>query len=123
MLALGVVSSAMLTGCSKQYIDPSLTALVYAGGIGEGGAFKECLPAGHAVRTDDAVYRYPTTQRQDDFNTDRYGPSNPNAADNKDISVTTKDGVKVYIRGNQNFGLITDCDTIREFHETIGATR
>jgi regulator of protease activity HflC (stomatin/prohibitin superfamily) len=121
-VGLAVFSTA-LTGCSKQYIDSSMMGLRYAGGIGEGGKFKECLKTGKADYSDDTLYLYPTTQRQDDFNTDRYEPNDPNAADNKDITVTTKDGVQVSIRGNQNFGLNTDCDTIKAFHEQIGKTR
>jgi regulator of protease activity HflC (stomatin/prohibitin superfamily) len=122
--AVGVALVATtLTGCSKQYIDASMMGLRYAGGVGEGGKFKECLKTGKADYSDDTLYLYPTTQRQDDFNSDRYKPSDPNAADNKDITVTTKDGVPVHIRGNQNFGLNTECDTIRAFHETIGKTR
>lgn len=120
ILVIGVFA---LTGCSKQYIDPSMMGLRYAGGIGEGGKFKECLKTGEVKYSDDTVYLYPTTQRQDDFNSDRYKPDDPNAADNKDIAVTTKDGVTVYIRGNQNFGLVTDCDTIKAYHELIGKTR
>lgn len=122
-IILMVVGALASTGCSKQYIDPSMMALHYSGGIGEGGKFKECLKTGEVKYSDDAFYLYPTTQRQDDFNTDRYKPDDPNAADNKDITVTTKDGVQVSIRGNQNFGLDTDCDTIRAFHELIGQTR
>jgi hypothetical protein len=122
-VAGGAVMLTALTGCSKEYVDDTMVALQYSGGIGEGGKFKDCLTSGNAIRTDDAIYRYPTTQRQDDFNTDRYKANDPDAADNKDITATTKDGVVVYIRGNQNFGLVTDCKTIQKFHEQIGKTR
>lgn len=118
-LATGAVLllSGILAGCSSTYTDPSMIALRYAGGLTEGGEFKECVEPGTKQVGNDTYYMYPTTQRQNVWD------STNDAADHEDLELASKDGVPVYVRLSTNFGLNTDCKTLRTFHDQIGNTR
>ena len=75
LLAVAVLGLASLTACSSEYTDPAMVMVRYEGGPTEGGKFVECVKPGTKIVTNDSLYRYPTTQRQDDFNSDRYDPT------------------------------------------------
>lgn len=117
LVVIALAMTLLMSGCSEHYTDDSMIALRYAGGIGEGGSFKECVQPGEKQVSDDSYYNYPTTQRQDLWD------SGNNAADHQDLEVTSKDGVPMYVNLNVNFGLVTDCKTLKKFHDTIGRTR
>lgn len=120
-LILGAVGVVLLTlglsACGTHYTDPSMQALRYSHGLTEGGKFKECLPPGHKIVSNDKFYYYPATQRQDLWD------SGNKAADHPNLTVTSKDGVQFKVAVNVGFYLNDDCDTLRKFHETIGNTR
>lgn len=115
-VALVVVGGGM-SACSSHFTEPDMIAIRYAGGPTEGGEFKECVEGGQKQIDNDTYYPYPTTQRQNLWD------STNNDADHDDLQLATKDGVPVGLRINLNFGLNTDCDVIRKFHEQIGKTR
>lgn len=126
---LGVVALAlagtMLAGCAQHFTDPSMVALRYKGGLTEGGAFVECVDPGVKTVSNDTYYNYPTTQREDVWDSDRYNPeAGANSpADQGDLEVIDKSGNAVNLKVKAVFTLVTECDTLREFHEKIGRTR
>lgn len=128
LLALVMLS----TGCSltgDDVTDPSVVSLRYEGGKTQGREFKECVPAGTKLATDDTLYPYPTTQRQDMWD------AKNKAADHGDLSVTDNSGVTLGAQVNVAFFLNTSCEpvkvgdktykggTLQAFHELIGKTR
>lgn len=117
----------LLTGCSSHFTDPSMVALRYSGGLSEGGKFVECVDPGVKQVSNDTYYNYPTTQREDVWDSTRYNPDNPssgaNTADQGDLQVRDKGGNTAYLRVKVVFSLNTDCNTLQEFHEKIGRTR
>lgn len=120
-----VVGGMLLTGCTQHFTDPSMVALRYSGGLTEGGAFVECVDPGVKTVDNDTYYNYPTTQREDIWDTSRYdkkaGANSP--ADQGDLEVSDKGGNMTYLKIKAVFTLVTDCKTLREFHEKIGRTR
>lgn len=128
-LAAVAALAVSLTACSTHYTDPSMVALRYAGGVSEGGKFKECVEPGTKKLDNDSYYPYPTTQREDVWDTDNYiedknGDGLPEgSADQKDLQVIDKDGNLANLKVKVSFSLNTDCDVLRVFHEKIGKTR
>lgn len=117
-----LVGLGSLTACSEQYTDPSMVSLVYAGGVSEGGEFKECAEPGEKTYSNDSYYPYPTTQREDVWDGDHWGQGN-NSADQGDLAVIDKDGNQAFLKVKVSFTLNTECDVLRTFHEKIGRTR
>lgn len=122
--ALVVGAGVTLTSCSigAEYTDPSMVALRYAGGPTEGGKFKDCVEPGTKQYSNDSYYPYPTTQREDVWDTDNYGGGS-NSADHADMQVIDRDGNIAFVKVKVSFYLNTDCDVLRAFHEKIGRTR
>lgn len=121
VLAAGLV----LTGCTAHHTDPSMVALRYSGGLTEGGKFVECVDPGVKQVSNDTYYNYPTTQREDVWDSDRYDPdAGANSpADGPDLQVTDNSGNVGFLKLKVVFTLNTECETLREFHEKIGRTR
>jgi hypothetical protein len=140
MVVLGMVAG--MSACSisdKDVADPSFKTLRYAGGFGEGSHFKECLSEGQKLASDDTYYRYPTTQREDVFDTDNFVDKNHDgisegSADHPDLVITVG-GVDLNVKAKVQFFLNTSCEpvkvsgkeypggVIQYFHEHIGKTR
>lgn len=118
-----ILGTGTLTSCSSHYTDPSMVALRYAGGPTEGGKFKECVKPGTKQVSNDSYYDYPTTQREDVWDSDNYGKKGSKSADHKDMEVVDKDGNVAYLKVKVSFYLNTECSVLRKFHETIGRTR
>lgn len=138
--AAAVLAGVALTGCSitgDDLTDPSYQTLRYGGGVGEGSKFKSCLEGGEKLAGDDNYYPYPTSQREDVWDSEFYDPADPDgsAADHGDLEAVDKDGRKVYFKMKIQFFLNTDCSpvevdgrkyeggTLQVFHEKIGKTR
>ncbi len=121
ILAIGMA----LTGCTQHFTDPSMVSLRYSGGLTEGGAFVECVEPGNKQVSNDTYYNYPTTQREDIWDGDRFNPDDVagSSADQGDLEVTTEGGNLAYLKVKVVFTLVTECETLREFHEKIGRTR
>jgi hypothetical protein len=136
ILGIGFASTACSI-TSDDLTDPSYQTLRYGGGVGEGSKFKDCLEGGEKLAGDDNYYPYPTSQREDVWDSEFYDPNDPDgsAADHGDLEVVDKDGRKVYVKMKIQFFLNTDCSpvevdgrkyeggTLQVFHEKIGKTR
>lgn len=122
---LVLVAAFGLTACAEHYTDPSMVSLRYSGGLTEGGAFVECVDPGVKTVDNDTYYRYPTTQREDVFDSDKFNAEDVagSSADQGDLEITTSGGNLGYLKIKAVFQLETDCDTLKEFHEKIGRTR
>lgn len=135
-----MVLAFVFTGCSitsDDLTDPSYQTLRYGGGVGEGSKFKDCLEGGEKLAGDDNYYPYPTSQRENVWDSEFYDANDPDgsAADHADLEAVDKDGRKVYFKMKIQFFLNTDCTpvevdgrkyeggTLQVFHEKIGKTR
>jgi len=144
LLAVMVIFAlvAGVSACSisdKDVADPSFRTLRYAGGFNEGSHFKECLSEGQKLASDDTYYRYPTTQREDVFDSDNFVDKNNDgisegSADHPDLVINVN-GVDMSVKAKVQFFLNTSCEpvkvdgkeykggVIQYFHEHIGKTR
>lgn len=132
MVAVLAFSACGFSG--DQRTDPSYRTLRYEGGDFSGSKFKECMSDGEKIASNDKFYSYPTTQREDVWDSANNGRGNK-SADNNDIVLTDKDGVQVLAKVKVDFFLNTSCDpvkvgdkeypggTLQAFHELIGKTR
>jgi hypothetical protein len=134
-LAIGLLLASTACGFSgDQRTDPSYRTLRYEGGDFSGSKFKECMGDGEKIASNDKFYSYPTTQRQDVWDTDNFNQGTK-SADHPDLQLTAKGGVTVNAKVKVDFQLNTDCDpvdvdgkhypggTLQAFHELIGKTR
>ena len=130
-----LVGAFVLSGCSSDgFTDPSMRTLRYEKGASQGGKFKECIDPGEKIVTNDALYPYPTTQREDVWDTANFNAGS-NSADHEDLRLTDRNGNTVNVKMKVSFFLNTDCDPIevngrsfkggalQAFHEFIGKTR
>ena len=111
-----------LSACSTQFTDPSMVALRYEGGLTEGGKFVECVEPGTKRISNDTYYPYPTTQREDVWDSENF-ERGANSADQNDLEVIDKDGNVANLKIKVVFTLTTECKVLQEFHEKIGRTR
>ena len=114
--------------------DPAYQTLRYEGGDVGGSKFKECVPEGEKLASNDAFYSYPKTQRQDKWDTANF-ERGANSADYPDLELTDKNGVPVAVKITVPFTLNTSCEPIevngkeypggamQVFHEVFGKTR
>jgi hypothetical protein len=137
---IGLVFVIGLSSCGitdDDLTDPSYVTLRYGGGFNEGSKFKEALQGGEKINSDDNYYPYPTSQREDVWDSEFYIEGNPDAsaADHPDLQVVDKDGRQVFFKTKVQFFLNTDTSkvevdgreypggTLQVFHEKIGKTR
>jgi hypothetical protein len=115
----------LLAGCTQHFTDPSMVSVRYSGGVSEGGAFVECVEPGVKQVSNDTYYNYPTTQREDVWDSARFnaGDVAGSSADQASLRVTDKTGNAVDLKLKAVFRLETECKTLQEFHEKIGRTR
>jgi hypothetical protein len=134
-IILAVALGLFLTACSSDgYTDLSMKTLRYEKGSTQGGQFVECIDPGEKIVTNDSLYPYPTTQRENVWDSDQFGQGS-RSADHNDLEVLDKNGVIVYLKVKVPFFLNTDCSpvtvggreykggTLQVFHEMIGKTR
>lgn len=134
-VVIGVLAVGGLSACTGQGLtDPSMQTLRYTGGTGQGSKFKECVDPGSKMVSDDTFYPYPTTQREDVWDTDNFEQGSK-SADHDDLTLTDSDGNTVYVKMKVSFFLNTDCTpvevngrkfpggTLQAFHELVGKTR
>lgn len=135
LLMVAVLAFSACGFSKDQATDPSYQTLRYAGGDFAGSKFKECLDPGQKIATNDKLYSYPTTQRQDVWDTDNYNKGTK-SADHPDLVLTAKGGVQMNLKVKVDFQLNTSCapvkddtgktwpgGTVQAFHELIGKTR
>lgn len=124
-----------LAACSNSgYTDPSVVTVRYEQGASQGGKFVECVEPGKKIVTNDKLYPYPATQREDVWDSANYNAGSK-SADHPDMELTDKDGNLVYVKMKVSFFLNTDCSPVtvngkkypggalQVFHELIGKTR
>lgn len=134
-LLLVAIAFLVLSACSSDgYTDQSVITLRYEKGASQGGKFVECVEPGQKIVTNDSLYPYPATQREDVWDTANYNTGS-NSADHEDLRLTDKNGNSVYVKMKVSFFLNTDCTpktvngkryeggTLQAFHELIGKTR
>lgn len=126
------MSACSLTG--DEVSDPSMQTLRYEGGDFEGSKFKECVDPGEKLASNDKFYSYPTTQREDVWDSNNYEQGSK-SADHADLILTDKNGVTIAAKVKVSFFLNTSCEpvevngkeykggTLQAFHELIGKTR
>jgi hypothetical protein len=136
VMVLVAVFTFSACGFTKdQATDPSYQTLRYAGGDFSGSKFKECLDPGQKIATNDKLYAYPTTQRQDVWDSDNYNKGTK-SADHPDLPLTAKGGVQMNFKVKVDFALNTSCAPVKDntgkswpggvvqaFHELVGKTR
>jgi hypothetical protein len=122
-----MLSSCGITG--SDVTDNSMQSLRYDDGPTSGAKFKQCVEPGTKLSTNDKLYPYPVTQREDQWDTASKD------ADHGDLELTDKNGVTVYTKIKVDFFLNTSCDpvtvdgktykggTLQAFHELVGKTR
>lgn len=114
--------------------DPAYTTLRYEGGDTGGSKFKEIIEPGEKIATNDRLYAYPNTQRQDKWDSANF-EKGAKSADYPDMILTAKGGVGVAAKVTVPFTLNTSTEpvevdgkkypggTIQVFHEVFGKTR
>lgn len=136
ILAITLALALMLgmSACTGDDVtDPSVTTLRYEGGSTVGRDFKECVPAGTKLATDDTLYPYPNTQRQDMWDSTNKAADHPSLGE--ETSLTDAAGVPLTAQVNVQFFLNTDCKPVKvgdktykggvlqAYHELVGKTR
>ena len=116
MAALIAVLAVVLTGCATASTGSDLKALHYQGGAVSAKKFVDCLEPSTRSGFDpgDKYYAYPTRQVS-------YDATGGDGAESSRFTVVSKDNAELYVPVTVTFNLITDCETLRKFHETIGA--
>lgn len=91
-------------------------AVIYHGGM-HSKDFKHCIGAGKngSVGTNDAEYRYPVNSRDFQFDTVEGKERDP-------ITVISKDGIAMTVKGAVFFTLNDKCEILQKFHEQVGTT-
>lgn len=104
------------TGCAAESLPPDLKALHYQGGSVSAKKFVDCVEP--STRSDftlgDTYPAYPTRQVS-------YDATGGSGSEQGRFTVVSKDNAELYVPATVTFNLITDCETLRKFHETIGA--
>lgn len=114
-LVLALLAITVLSGCTSVSTAADQVALHYEGGSFSAKKFKECYGASEREYNGpgDNHYYYPTNQRFVDA-------TGGQDSDFEAIKVVSKDNVELAVPITINFYLKTDCETLREFHETVG---
>src|SRR6478752_6793021 len=107
---LGSTAACSITGDERT--DPSMATLRYEGGDTGGSKFKECVEPGEKMVSNDKFYSYPTTQREDVWDTSNYDGAGSDSADHPDLVLTDKNGVTVNAKVKVSFFLNTNCDEV-----------
>lgn len=112
---VAILSVFAMSSCSSVSTEPDEVAVHYAGGSFSSKNFKGCVDTSTREYNGpgDNHYVYPAGQRTFSF-------TGAEGSERGPIAVTTKDGQEVLVPGFVTFTLKTDCDTLRDFHETIG---
>lgn len=137
LAAVFLVGTVTMSACGltgDDVSDPSMQTLRYEGGDFKGSKFKECVDPGEKLASNDKFYSYPTTQREDVWDSNNFEQGSK-SADHGDLIITDKNGVTVAAKVKVSFFLNTSCEpvevdgkeykggTLQAFHELIGKTR
>lgn len=117
MLAGIVMTAAAFSGCSVINTPSDMVALHYNGGWMTSESFIDCVPAatyqnngaGHVS------YQYPTSLRYFVADNEKLNAG----AESGSITVVSKDNTEMAVPVSVGLTLVTDCETLRTFHEKI----
>lgn len=112
--ALVAAAAMALSGCSSVSTQADMVALHYDGGWWTSPSFIECVPVatykmsgmGHSY------YAYPASVRT-------YSATNDSGSETGPIVVVSKDNAELAVSATVTFTLLTDCETLQKFHESI----
>lgn len=116
MAALVAGLAVVLSSCATASTGADLKALHYQGGAVSAKKFVDCLEPSSRSGFDpgDKYYAYPTRQVS-------YDATGGGGAESEAFKVVSKDNAELSVPVTVTFNLITDCETLRKFHETVGA--
>lgn len=115
-IAVGLVAAMTLTACGGVNVSPQQTALHFGGGAIQAQEFKDCVKPSSRdnFAPGDKFYVYQTDLRSFDATGAEGDESAP-------IEVLSKEKEVVRVPVTVSFNLKTDCKTLLDFHNTIGA--
>lgn len=115
-IILAGILALTLTGCGGASLSSTQTALHFGGGAVQAQEFKECLkPSGRDnFAPGDKFYVYQTDTRS-------YDATGGERAESGPIEVLSSEKEVVRIPVTVSFNLKTDCKTLLDFHNTVGA--
>lgn len=104
----------LATGCSAS-TQPDTVGLAYNDGPFSPRTFDECIQPStrKAQGPADVAFFYPVNQRTDRF-------TGGDGSDFGPVNVADKDGFPISFPGALAFTMVTECETLRTFHEKIG---
>lgn len=114
---LSIAAVGMLaTGCATASNPADLKSVHYSGGSLSAKKFINCLDPSKRSGYDpgDGYYAYPVRQIS-------YVADKGDDAERGRIKVVSQDNAELYVPVQLTFQLDTECDTLRKFHEEIGA--
>jgi hypothetical protein len=115
-LLMLIASVMLLSSCATASTGADMIALHYKGGATQAKKFENCLPPSSRSGFDpgDAYYGYPVRQVS-------YDATGSESSESEQFKVVSNDGAELYVPVTVTFNLITDCETLRKMHETIGS--
>lgn len=108
-------AAILLAGCSVANTPPDQIALHYDGGAMVASKYIDCVdPSTYKTEgLGHTFYYYPTSLRT-------YSATGDEGAERKSFTVVSSDNAELTIPVTVTFTLTSDCDLLREFHESIG---
>lgn len=115
MMGLACVG-LLLTGCATASTGPDVKAVHQTGGILSAKKLVDCLDPSNrsGYNPGDSYFGYPARQVSYDASTD-------DKAERGRFTVVSEDNVELYVPVSVTFNLVPDCETLTQFHATIGS--
>lgn len=106
----------VVSGCATASNPPDLKSVHYSGGSLSSKEFKDCLDPSERSGYDpgDGYFGYPTRQIS-------FDATGGKGAESDAFTVVSSDNAELYVPVTVTFNLISNCDTLKKFHETIGS--
>lgn len=116
LIGAGVTLALLLTGCATQSNPADLKSVHYSGGEFSAKKYKDCLDPSTRSGYDpgDTFPSYPVRQIS-------YEASAEKAAERGRFTVVSSDNAELLVPVRLTFRLDAKCETLRQFHETLGA--
>lgn len=114
MVITTLLVTLFASSCSIVSTGSDVVALHYDGGLMTAEKFIACVPVGTYEMNGmgDKYYEYPTSLRY-------YRAVDAPGAESGPISVVSKDNAEMLIPVEVSFALVTECETLKNFHEKI----
>lgn len=115
LIALFAVPLMFLTACGVT-TGPTETKVRVGAGALEDPVFKDCIPPSikDNTPTNDDYFPYPTSERDLDA-------TGQEGSDADAITVVSDDNAEMAIPVTLRFNMVTDCDTLKDFHKKYGS--